>query len=68
MSQPLVPNVLCARYASAAMAELWSPRQKVIFVRQLWIAVMEAQRELGVAIPPPALEAYRQQLHNVDLD
>ena len=52
-----VPNVLAARYASAPMAELWSPEHKVVAERQLWIAVMRAQAELGVDIPADAIAA-----------
>ena len=68
MSKPTIPNVLAARYASEAMVSLWSPRQKVIFERELWIAVMEAQHELGVDMPREAIEAYRAQVKNVDLE
>ena len=52
-----VPNVLAARYASADMARLWSPEQKVVLERELWIAVLEAQRDLGIAVPDGAVDA-----------
>ena len=57
--KPAIPNVLADRYASSAMAELWSPAQKVVLERQLWLAVLQAQTELGVDVPAGALEAYR---------
>ena len=63
-----VPNVLAARYASDDMARLWSPEQKVVLERELWIAVLEAQRDLGIEVPAGALEAYRKVLEQVDLD
>ena len=47
MTKPAIPNVLAARYASAPMAELWSPEHKVVLERQLWMAVLRAQRDLG---------------------
>jgi adenylosuccinate lyase len=63
-----VPNVLAARYASADMARMWSPEQKVVLERELWIAVLEAQRDLGIAVPDGAVDAYRSVLERVDLD
>jgi adenylosuccinate lyase len=63
-----VPNVLAARYASDDMARLWSPEQKVVLERELWIAVLEAQHDLGIEVPAGALEAYRKVLEQVDLD
>jgi adenylosuccinate lyase len=68
VSAEVIPNVLAARYASAAMRDLWSPRRKIILERELWIAVMEAQRELGVDVPAEAIEAYRRVVDRVDLD
>ncbi|MFP3900874.1 MAG: adenylosuccinate lyase [Acidimicrobiia bacterium] len=62
------PDVLAARYASEAMAELWSPERKIRLERELWIAVMEAQRVLGVDIPAEAIDDYRAVVGKVDLD
>jgi adenylosuccinate lyase len=62
-----IPNVLAARYAGPQMQALWSPENKVVLERQLWLAVLEAQRELGVPIPDAALSAYRRVLDRVDL-
>ena len=63
-----IPNVLAARYASQAMRSLWAPRKKVVLQRQLWIAVMRAQRRLGVAIPGAAIAAYESVVDSVDLE
>jgi adenylosuccinate lyase len=63
-----LPNVLAARYASRPMAELWSPEHKVVLERQLWIAVMRAQRELGVDIPADAIDDYVAVVDKVDLE
>ena len=49
------------------MAEIWSPEHKIILERQLWIAVMSAQKDLGVDIPAEAIAAYEAQVDNVDL-
>ena len=68
MASTTVPNVLAARYASAEMVRLWSPEQKIVLERELWLAVLEAQRDLGVAVPDDAIDAYRRVLDQVDLD
>jgi adenylosuccinate lyase len=67
MSKPVVANVLAARYASPAMADLWSAERKVILERELWIAVMEGQRSLGLDIPDGVIEAHRAVVDQVDL-
>ncbi len=68
MSTVEVPNVLATRYATEEMADLWSPRHKVVLERQLWIAVLEAQRDAGVPVPDGAVDAYRKVVTQVDLD
>jgi adenylosuccinate lyase len=68
VSKPLVPDVLAARYASAELVELWSPAEKVRAERRLWIAVLRAQRDLGVEVPAEAIDAYERVLDRVDLD
>ncbi len=62
-----LPNVLAARYASVPMAELWSPEHKVILERQLWVAVLRAQAELGVAVPEGAIDDHVAVIDKVDL-
>lgn len=63
-----IPNVLAARYASAAMTDLWSPAGKVRLERRFWVEVMDAQRRLGVDIPEEVVEDYRAVVDKVDLD
>ena len=46
-AKPRIPNVLAGRYASAELAALWSPEHKVVLERQLWLAVLRAQADLG---------------------
>lgn len=62
-----VPNVLAARYASPEMVELWSAEQKIILERRLWIAVLSAQRYLGVDAPDGVIEAYEAVVDTVVL-
>ena len=67
-TKPRNANVLSNRYASAEMATLWSAEHKIILERQLWIAVMRAQRDLGIDIPEEAIAAYEKVVDQVDLD
>jgi len=60
-------NVLASRYASRPMVGLWTAEAKVVMERELWIAVMEAQRQLGVDIPDGVVEDYRAVVDQVDL-
>jgi adenylosuccinate lyase len=68
----VVPNVLASRYASEAMRAVWSASNKIIAERQLWLAVLAAQRDLGVDLGSDDLDAvvaaYQDALHEVDLD
>jgi adenylosuccinate lyase len=63
-----IPNVLAARYASADLVALWSPAEKVRMERRLWLAVLRAQRDLGVTVPAGAVEAYEKVVDVVDLE
>jgi adenylosuccinate lyase len=63
-----VPNVLAARYASAELVAVWSPQEKIRMERRLWLAVLRAQRDLGVPVPDGAVEAYERVLDDVDLE
>lgn len=64
---PVIPNVLAQRYASAEMVHLWSPEHKVVLERDLWIAVLKAQSDLGIPVPPGAIAAYESVRAAVDL-
>ncbi len=72
VAKPVIPDVLADRYASTAMATVWSPAHKIVVERQLWLAVLRAQTELGVGVPDGAIEAYQrvvdQGVDAVDLD
>ena len=67
-----IPNVLASRYASAEMREVWSAEQKIIAERQLWLAVLASQRDLGVEFgghePAEVIKAYQDVVEKVDLD
>ena len=57
---------LAERFASKAMLELWSPRTRHGLWRRLWLALAEAQRELGVDVPAEAIEQMQAHLDDID--
>ena len=66
-SPAAIPNVLAERYASPAMKEIWSAHGRILLERDYWIAVMKAQRDLGVAIPAEAIKDYERVRGDVNL-
>ncbi|MEC8332606.1 MAG: adenylosuccinate lyase [Verrucomicrobiota bacterium] len=62
-----IPNVLASRYASQPMKAIWSAQGRVELERNYWIAVLRAQKDLGLEIPQKAIEAYECKKHIVDL-
>ncbi|MEV7231492.1 MULTISPECIES: adenylosuccinate lyase [Polymorphospora] len=68
MTKPQVPNVLAGRYASPELVRLWSPEEKIRMERRLWLAVLRAQRDLGIELPDGVVEAYEAVVDDVDLE
>lgn len=60
-------NLLANRYASAQMRAIFAPEAKIIAERQLWIAVMRAQSQLGHAISESTIADYEKVISQVDL-
>jgi adenylosuccinate lyase len=60
-------SILANRYASSAMKEIWSQESKITAERNLWIAVMKAQAELGFEIPASAIADYEKVKNQIDL-
>jgi adenylosuccinate lyase len=66
MSHATYRSPLADRYASPAMLELWSLQTRHGLWRRLWLALAEAERDLGVAIPDEALTQMREHLDDID--
>jgi adenylosuccinate lyase len=62
----MIPNVLAERYASPALQTIWSAEGRIVLEREFWIAVMKAQRDLGLDIPAEAIAAYEAAKDSVD--
>lgn len=57
---------LSTRYASAEMKALFSAEHKYQTWRRLWVALAEAQKELGLPISEEQIEALKSQVKNID--
>jgi len=57
---------LATRYASAPMQRLWGAATRIGLWRRLWIALAEAERELGLAIPDEAIAQMKAHVDDVD--
>ena len=60
-------SVLCDRYASPEMREIWSREFKVKAERRLWVSVLETQRSLGLEVSSKVIEDYKGKIDYVDL-
>lgn len=64
----IIADVLAERYASQRIREIWSAEGKILLERELWIAVMRAQKQLGLDIPEEAIEAYERVKNQIDVE
>jgi adenylosuccinate lyase len=64
----VIPNILAQRYASSTIQDIWSETGRIRLEREFWIAVLKAQRDLGLDIPADAIAAYVRVKDQVDLD
>jgi adenylosuccinate lyase len=62
------PNVLSLRYSTPEMNATFSEEGKTVYERDLWLAVLRAQKELGLDIPQSAIDDYEKARCEVDLD
>jgi adenylosuccinate lyase len=61
-------NPLISRYASRQMSQLWGPQRKFSLWRQLWLALAEAEAELGLPITQEQIEELRNHLNDIDFN
>ncbi|MFO0908319.1 MAG: adenylosuccinate lyase [Isosphaeraceae bacterium] len=64
----LYQNPLVTRYASREMARVWSSQAKFSTWRRLWVALAEAECELGLAISDAQVEALRAHVDDIDFE
>lgn len=68
MSRQRYESPLVERYASSAMAELWGDDHKFRTWRRLWLALAEAEAELGLPISEAQLAELRDHLDDIDYE
>jgi adenylosuccinate lyase len=61
-------NPLISRYASREMATLWGDQRKFSTWRQLWVALAEAEAELGLPISKEQIAELRGAVNDIDFD
>ena len=57
-----------ARWASEAMVRHWSELNKFRLWRSLWIALAEAEKDLGLSIPDEAIRQLKEHRDDVNLE
>ncbi|MCU1347218.1 MAG: adenylosuccinate lyase, partial [Acidobacteria bacterium] len=68
MKRDAASNPLTERYASKEMSYLFSPDYKFRTWRRLWVALAEAERELGLPISDSQLAELREHLDTVNYE
>ena len=61
-------NPLITRYASSRMSEIWSPQRKFSTWRRLWVALAEAEAELGLPITPEQIAELKAHVDDIDFE
>ena len=68
MNKPIYENPLCARYASREMQHIFSPDFKFSTWRRLWIALAEAEQELGLPITDGQIAEMKAHINDIDYE
>ncbi|MCL2348459.1 MAG: adenylosuccinate lyase [Planctomycetaceae bacterium] len=61
-------NPLIVRYASREMSELWGPQRKFSTWRKLWVALAEAESELGLAVTPEQIAELKTHIDDINFE
>jgi len=61
-------NPLITRYASKEMSRIWSPQTKFSTWRRLWVALAEAEAELGLPITPEQIAQLKEHVDDIDFE
>lgn len=59
---------LVERYASKEMVGIFSPRRRYTTWRRLWVALAEAEKELGLPITDEQIEELKANIENLNLE
>jgi adenylosuccinate lyase len=61
-------NPLTERYASSEMLSLFSPVKKFTTWRKLWVALAEAEKNLGLNISQEQIDEMKANVNNIDFE
>ena len=64
----LYVSPLVERFATKEMSQLWSPQKKFSTWRRCWIALAEAEQELGLPITDEQIEEMKANVDNIDFE
>ena len=68
MSHDQYENPLISRYCSPEMSQLWGAQRKFETWRRLWIALAEAEAELGLDISEAQIQEMKDHVSDIDFD
>ncbi|HEX2476440.1 MAG TPA: adenylosuccinate lyase [Lacipirellulaceae bacterium] len=68
MPHDVYDNPLISRYASREMASLWGDQRKFSTWRRLWVALAEAEAELGLPITNEQIAELRAHVEDVNFE
>ena len=68
METNIYSNPLAERYSSKEMLENFSPDKKFSTWRKLWVALAEAEKELGLNITDEQIEEMKASIYNIDYE
>lgn len=68
MSHEIYENPLISRYASREMATLWGDQRKFSTWRRLWVALAEAEAELGLPVTSQQIAELRAHTDDINFD
>ena len=63
-----IPNILAERYTSKDLLDIWSPEARIRLERELWLRVLKAQQELGLAIGDDVIAAFEKVIDDINPD
>jgi adenylosuccinate lyase len=66
MDKNVYSNPLAERYSSKEMLENFSPNMKFSTWRKLWLALAEAEKELGLNISDEQIAEMKENIYNID--
>ena len=70
MNREIYQEPLVSRYTSRKMQEIFSERTRILTWRRCWIALAEAQNELGLSetVTQEMINELKDQLENIDFE